>query len=145
MDTVTPVSTEDVADNLHSAAINLLRRVRDVDAATGLNAARLSTLSYLVFAGPATVGELARSEQVTPASISQLVTGMQRDGLAERVEDPSDRRVTLVCATKKGEKIMREGRRARVAVLTNMLSRLSADEVDALVKATNIIESALRA
>ncbi len=142
---MTPVPVEDVADKLHSAAIHLLRRVRDVDAATGLNAARLSALSYLVFAGPATVGELARAEQVTPANISQLINGMQNHSLVERVEDPNDRRVTLVCPTKKGERIMREGRLARVELLTSLLSKLDANELATLSQAAHLIEDTLRA
>ena len=141
---MTPIPIEELADNLHSAAIHLLRRVRAVDIATGLNAARLSALSYLVFAGPATVGELARSEQVTAANISQLINGMQGDGLVERVEDPNDRRVTLVCATKKGEKIMHDGRSARVKLLSEILSKLSADELATVGRATNAIETMLR-
>ena len=35
----------EIADALHSAAIHLLRRLRRVDEATGLSAAKLSTLS----------------------------------------------------------------------------------------------------
>ena len=48
-----------IADQLHSAAIHLLRRVRKQDIATGEGPARLSALSVLVFGGPKTLGELA--------------------------------------------------------------------------------------
>lgn len=141
---MTSIPIEEVADNLHSTAIHLLRRVRIVDANTGLNAPRLSALSYLVFAGPATIGELARSEQVTAANISQLITGMQRDGLVERLEDPNDRRITLVCATTKGEKIMRDGKAARVKLLTEMLAALSAEDLATVSQATRVVEDMLR-
>ena len=43
-----------IADRLHSAAIHLLRRVRQQDTATGEGPARLSALSVLVFGGPMT-------------------------------------------------------------------------------------------
>ena len=72
-------STE-VADRLHSAAIHLLRRIRKVDEASGLSAARLSALSVLVFGGATTVGALARAEQVSAPTMSRLVSGLERDG-----------------------------------------------------------------
>ena len=52
-------STE-VADQLHSAAIHLLRKLRREDAASGLNAPRLSALSVVVFGGPLTLGDARR-------------------------------------------------------------------------------------
>ena len=76
-----------VADRLHSAAIHLLRRLRVEDEALGISAPRLSLLSVLVFAGPKRIGELARVEQVEPPTISRLVDGLVRDGLAVREPD----------------------------------------------------------
>jgi hypothetical protein len=55
---------EDLADQLHSAAIHLLRQLRKEDDASGLSAPRLSALSVVVFGGPLTLGALARAEQV---------------------------------------------------------------------------------
>ena len=49
------------ADSLHSAAIHLLRKLRRIDAGSGLNAPRLSALSVIVFAGPLTLGQLANA------------------------------------------------------------------------------------
>jgi len=134
-------ATDQVADHLHSAAIHLLRRVRDVDQQLGMSAARLSCLSYLVFAGPASVSELARNEQVTPANISQLVNGMVRDGLVERLEDPGDGRGTLVTATSNGIALMRQGRQARIELLSGMLAGLDASDLDTLDRAASLIES----
>jgi len=139
-DPARPQAAQRIADRLHSAAIHLLRRVRDVDQELGLSAARLSSLSYLVFAGPASVSELARMEQVTPASISQLVNGMERDGLVERCEDPGDGRGTLVVATAEGEKIMRQGREARIKRLSSLLGELDERDLQTLDKAAEIIE-----
>jgi len=54
--------SEDLADSLHSAAINLLSQVRVEDAATGIAPARLSALSVLVFGGAMSLNDLARAE-----------------------------------------------------------------------------------
>ena len=88
-----------VADRLHSVAIHLLRRVRKQDAATGEGPARLSALSVLVFGGPMTLGRLAATEQVTPPTMSRIVTGLERGRLIERVRDAKDARRVQIRAT----------------------------------------------
>src|ERR671919_2795330 len=91
-----------VADRLHSAAIHLLRRLRVEDEALGISAPRLSVLSVLVFAGPKRIGELARIEQVEPPTMTKLVDGLVRDGLAIREADADDARAVRVRATPVG-------------------------------------------
>ncbi len=76
----------EVADRLHSAAIHLLRQVRKQDVATREAPARLSALSVLVFGGSVTLGQLAAAEQVKPPTMTRIVTGLERSGLAERVD-----------------------------------------------------------
>src|SRR5918996_4766129 len=99
-------SIERTADKLHSAAIHLLRLLREEDVASGLSAARLSALSVVVFAGPVTLGRLAAAEQVRPPTISGIVAGLESDGLIRRRRDPSDGRVQWVHATPKGKRVL---------------------------------------
>src|SRR5260370_5591003 len=70
-----------VADQLHSAAIRLLRRVRLEDDGMGLTAPLASALSVIVFGGPLPLGALARAEQVRPPTISRVVAQLERRGL----------------------------------------------------------------
>jgi DNA-binding MarR family transcriptional regulator len=138
------MSTEDrrreVADRLHSAAIHLLRRVRRVDEATGLSAARLSALSVVVFGGPTTLGALARAEQVTAPTMSKLVDALEREGLVTRLADERDRRAVLVRPTAEGERILVEGRRRRIDELAALFGELSPDELETLGSAAAIVE-----
>src|SRR5262245_15257315 len=106
-----------LADRLHSVAIHLLRRLRRVDAATGITPAELSALSVVVFGGPRTLGDLASAEQVRPPSMTRIVKGLESAGLITRTPDESDGRVAWLRATPSGEKLMRQGRSARVALL----------------------------
>ena len=130
----------DAADRLHSAAIHLLRRLRRHDEASGLSAARLSALSVAVFGGPVTIGQLAAAEQVSPPTMTRLVVGMEGDGLLTRVRDARDRRVIWIQPTSKGERILKEGRRRRVAALAEELASLDGDEVALLARAAALIE-----
>ena len=131
-----------LADELHSAAIHLLRRVRRDDESVGLSAARLSALSVVVFGGPIRISGLARAEQVRTASMTPLVAALERDGLITRESDPSDARAVILRATAKGAKLMAEGRARRVANLAAELRDLSAADRATLQRAARILTSA---
>ena len=133
-----------MADRLHAAAIHLLRRLRVEDEALGISAPRLSVLSVLVFAGPKRIGELARVEQVEPPTISRLVDGLVRDGLAVREPDPDDARAVRVRATPTGARTLRRGRARRVEALRNRLADLSPTELAALGEGVEVLERILQ-
>jgi DNA-binding MarR family transcriptional regulator len=129
-----------LADRLHSAAIQLLRRVRRVDDASGLSAARLSALSVIVFAGPIRVSALANAEQVRTPTMTPIVAALEHDGLVTRESDASDARAALLRATPKGARLMAEGRARRVAALAAELNDLSETDLAALERAVGILE-----
>ncbi len=129
-----------VADRLHSAAIHLLRRLRKQDDRSGISAARLSALSVVVFAGPVTMGQLARAEQVAAPTITRLVAAMERAGLVAREPDPDDGRVAWIRATAKGARILYAARDRRVATLTADLAALDRSDLTLLGEAAGIIE-----
>ncbi len=133
-----------MADRLHSAAIHLLRRLRVQDEALGISAPRLSALSVLVFAGPKRIGELARIEQVEPPTMTRLVDGLVRDGLAVRETDPDDARAVRVRATATGGRTLRRGRARRVETLRTTLAGLSPAELAALGEGVEVLERILR-
>jgi DNA-binding MarR family transcriptional regulator len=129
-----------IADRLHSAAIHLLRRVRRVDEATGLSGAKLSALSVVVFAGPISLRDLAAAEQVRPPSVTRTVRELELDGLITRETDDSDRRVTRIRATAKGEQLLKQGRGARIKLLADLLRSLDVDDLSLLDEASKALE-----
>jgi DNA-binding MarR family transcriptional regulator len=135
--------TFEAADRFHSAAIHALRNVRREDPATGLSAARLSALSVLVFAGPRTLGELAAAEQVRPPTMTGIVRALEAGGYVRREADPGDARVVRVAATRKGERVLHEGRRRRVERLGERLATLAPAEVARVREAAELVERAL--
>lgn len=122
----------------NSIGVHLVRRLRKADVAMGLPPAQASALSVLVFGGRHTLGELAAREQVTPPTMSRVVTGLERRGMARRVRDAADRRVVHVEATARGRQVMERGRTARVERLQRDLSALPADERAMLARAARI-------
>ena len=136
--------TSAIADRLHSAAIHLLRRVRKQDAGMGEGPARLSALSVLVFGGPMTLGQLAAAEQVRPPTMSRIVTGLEHNGLAERLTDSKDARRIRIRATPRGERLLHEGRRRRIEYLAHHLDGLNRRERDTLEGAVQLLEAVMR-
>src|SRR6202049_286920 len=132
-----------IADRLHSAAIHLLRRVRNQDTVTGEGPARLSALSVLVFGGPKTLGELAAAEQVKPPTTSRVVAGLKRSRLVEITADAHDARRKQIHATSKGVALLRAGRKRRVRYLADRLTFVSKQELASLREALNLLEGML--
>lgn len=133
----------EIADQLHSAAIHLLRRLRVRDRESGIGPAQLSALSVLVFGGPRSLGELADAEQVRPPTMSRIVAGLERARLVRRQATEDGRRVRLV-ATAKGTKMMWEGRKRRVESLARAVSTLSESELDQLAASNQLLPQILR-
>jgi DNA-binding MarR family transcriptional regulator len=129
-----------VADQLHSAAIHLLRQLRREDDASGLSAPRLSALSVVVFGGPLSLVDLARAEQVRPPTMTRIVTGLEKDGLVTREGDLRDRRLTLISATGKGQKILAAGRARRVEKLATAVNRLTKGELAQLRRGAELLQ-----
>ncbi|MGC2612538.1 MAG: MarR family transcriptional regulator [Terracidiphilus sp.] len=134
-----------LADQLHSAAIHLLRKLRREDAASGLNAPRLSALSVIVFAGPVTLGDLAAAEQVRPPTMTRIVDALADQGLVVKKKNADDGRSTLIHATAAGKKLLMRGRERRVRALAVRIATLDAKERAALGEAAEILRKVIAA
>jgi DNA-binding MarR family transcriptional regulator len=138
-----PVKREAVADRLHSIAIHLLRYLREADASSGIGPARLSALSVLVFEGSRSLSELAAAEQVTPATMSKVVAGLEAEGLAARAPSGEDRRSIVLRATRKGEQVLQRARARRLARFEALLKKASTAELGTLEDAAGILQRLL--
>ena len=130
----------EVADRLHSAAIHLLRYAAKPDLLSGQGPARLSALSVLVFGGRKTLGELAAAERVKPPTMSRIVAGLKRSGLARVQNDLKDARKIWISVTPKGERVLQEARRRRIRALAEALASLDAHELETLGGAAGLME-----
>jgi DNA-binding MarR family transcriptional regulator len=137
--------SEKIADQLHSLAIHLLRKLRREDESSGLNAPRLSALSVIVFGGPVTLGDLAAAEQVRPPTMTRIVNALEELGLVTKTKSASDARSTYLSATPTGKRLLMEGRERRVRALANQIGNLDAKDREALQRAAEILKSVVRA
>ncbi|MBO0984089.1 MarR family winged helix-turn-helix transcriptional regulator [Rathayibacter sp. SD072] len=114
-----------LAGELRVAVARLGRRLRQEKGRHDLSDAQLSVLALLEREGPRTLGELAELERVRPPSMSRTVACLVDDGLAERLSDPADGRITRLRPTEAGAALVHEVRRSRDAWLVARLRELS--------------------
>ena len=131
---------EHVADLIHSASVHVLRRAAERDSESGLTRARLSVLSVLVFRGALTLGALAEAEGVRPATMTNIVSGLERDGLVRRKRNAADGRSVLVEATAAGTRVLRRARGRRIEAVAERLGDLSDAEIDVVRRAGELLE-----
>lgn len=105
--------------------VSLLRRL---SSGTGISLTTASTLRLLEQDGPQRLSDLAVREGVTQPAMTQLVTRLERDGLAERLTHPDDARVVLVGITGGGRHLLRERRATRAVHLEALIESLPATD-----------------
>jgi len=131
----------ETAAALNAGAIHLLRGLADVDRRSGLTPARLSALSVLVFAGPRSIGRLADADGVASPTMTRIVDGLERLGLAVRSTHPDNGRISLVSATPAGRSLMLRAARRRAASIAAGLASLPRNEREAIVAAADAISA----
>jgi DNA-binding MarR family transcriptional regulator len=94
-----------------------------------------STLRRLERSGPHRLCELHAPEGVSQPAMTQLVTRLEREGLASRGSDPDDGRAVVVTITPAGREAIARRRAARHQALSALLQRLPAEEHAAIVAA----------
>jgi DNA-binding MarR family transcriptional regulator len=70
----------------------------------GLTESRLQILTYLYFSPghQMPLGEIAEAQNLVPRTVTGLIDNLERDGLARRIHDRSDRRSVRAQLTKAG-------------------------------------------
>jgi DNA-binding MarR family transcriptional regulator len=99
------------------------RRTKKRGGLTGQSAA---VLSHLMMSGPLTVTEAARHMDRAQSVMSEIVNGLEKKGLLERMVDDKDRRRTLVWLTPTGHAAMAEERQVlSIDLLARAMARVS--------------------
>jgi DNA-binding MarR family transcriptional regulator len=128
-----------VADQLHSAAIYVLRHAREADRQSTVGPAQLSALSVLTCGGPCTIGELAAAEQVAPPTMTRIVQALQTRGFVRLKSSSKDARVTICEASPTGIAVLKKARQARLNRIEELLSRKKLEDIALLGKALEAV------
>jgi DNA-binding MarR family transcriptional regulator len=124
----------------------LIARLNEALASFELTFSRYEALMLLFLSrrGSLPLGKMGVRLQVHPASVTNLVDGLERSGYATRARHPSDRRTTLATITPRGREVAAEATetlndmqfgteplpRADLVALTDVMRRLRAGAGD---------------
>ncbi|WP_433300174.1 MarR family winged helix-turn-helix transcriptional regulator [Actinoplanes sp. CA-030573] len=94
-----------------------------------------STLRRLERNGPQRLCELHAPEGVSQPAMTQLVTRLEKEGLARRGSDPGDGRAVVVSITEEGRSAVARRREGRTRALAALLEQLPENDHAAIVAA----------
>jgi MarR family 2-MHQ and catechol resistance regulon transcriptional repressor len=110
-------------------AFNAVARHSDADiAGHGLSPGEFAILETLYHRGPLLLGDLQRRVLVSSGGVTYLVDRLERQGLVERRQCPTDRRARYAALTAAGEARIAGIFPAHAAVMERAVAGLSAEE-----------------
>ncbi|QKG18477.1 MarR family winged helix-turn-helix transcriptional regulator [Actinomadura verrucosospora] len=131
MDAPSPLDELELAAGLG----RLYSLMRSLSLPRDLSMTTVSTLATLERRGPCRVTELAGLEGVTQPAMTQVVSRLERQGLAERRALPGDRRVVAVHLTAAGRDDLARRRAGQAKRLAELLAGLPASDRAAIAAA----------
>jgi len=110
----------------------LLRRIDEALAPFGLTFSRFEALALLHFSrrGALPLGKVGQRLQVHPASVTNTVDRLERDGLVRRQPHPDDRRATLAAITDEGRDVVERAAMALGAIDFGLAGDADVEPVD---------------
>jgi len=119
------VTPEQVGERYLEVHHRMFRAVSDEMNGCGLSLARTKVLRRLHDQGPTRQNVLAADLGLAPHTITDIVDGLERAGMAGRRPDPTDRRAKLVTITDAGEAGLGVANATRERLLTQVFGALS--------------------
>ncbi len=132
------VDTMSAATSITRAHQIVLGRVNAVLAPFGLNFSRFEALALLAFSrtGALPLGKMGERLQVHPASVTNTIDRLERDGLVQRMPHPTDGRTTLASLTAEGRRLVGQAQEALASIDFGMagLERAHLEGIDAGIR-----------
>lgn len=91
---------------------------------------RLKALYYIANNPNSSTKDMAGHLNITPPSATPLVDGLVNSGYARRIYDKRDKRVTRLAITTKGRNKLQDGIKQFTSRITNILTKLSEEEIN---------------
>jgi DNA-binding MarR family transcriptional regulator len=122
------VEEESLAEAFWAVARRLRHQNREALAPWDINPSQSRAVVTLARHGAMRLSELALHLRIAPRSVTEVVDGLERAGLAARSPDPGDRRATIVTLTDRGMDVAKGIRKARAAESESYFAVLSKDD-----------------
>jgi DNA-binding MarR family transcriptional regulator len=141
--TVVDVSPYEVGQLYIAMHHRLHRMVDDEMTASGLSLSRAKVLGVLADFGPMNQAALANRLGFAARSVTDTVDSLERDNLAVRQDDPSDRRARIVAITPAGSSALAEAMTTRLRMFDQIFGALDIAQREQLADLLQIINGSL--
>jgi DNA-binding MarR family transcriptional regulator len=132
----------ELASRLRLAITRTARRLRQ-EAGTDLSPSQVAALATIDRHGPLAPSELAERERIRRPTATRVLSRLAEAGLVDRIPDPADGRSAIVSVSAEGRALLRWLRRRKTAYLATRIRDLPPEDLRALDRATEVIESIL--
>jgi DNA-binding MarR family transcriptional regulator len=139
------ITPEQVGERYLAVHHRMFRAVNDEMNECGLSLARTKVLLRLHDQGPSRQSVLAVDFGLSPHSITDIIDGLERLGLAERRPDPTDRRAKLVAITDAGEAGLEVAKATRERLLKQIFGAMSDADRATLFRLLGSLDEAVSA
>jgi DNA-binding MarR family transcriptional regulator len=133
---------EELGERYLAVHHRMFRAVNDEMSGCGLSMARTKVLTHLKEHGPTRQSVLATQFEMAPHSITDIVDALERQGLAQRRPDATDRRAKLVAITGAGEACLAVAHATRQRLLTQIFGALSETDRATLIRLLGSLDEA---
>ena len=103
----------------------------------------VALLSQLMHSGPIRATDLADRVGLDLSTISRHLRSLEDDGHVARRPDPADGRATLLAVTRSGQRVVRQAREQRTAMLAEALDDWSDADRNELIRLTRQLADSL--
>ncbi len=138
------VTPEQLGERYLTVHHRMFRAVNDEMSGCGLSMARTKVLRRLREQGPTRQSVLAVDFGLSPHSITDIVDGLERLGMAERRPDPTDRRAKLVAITDAGTAGLDVANATRERLLKQIFGALSEADRATLLRLLDSLDEAAK-
>ncbi len=138
------ITAEQVGERYLAVHHRMFRAVNDEMSGCGLSMARTKVLMRLRDQGPIRQNVLAADLGLSPHSITDIVDGLERQGLAERRPDATDRRAKLVAITAAGETCLGVASATRERLLKQIFGALGQEDRVTFLRLLDTLDEATR-
>ena len=138
------ITPEQIGERYLAVHHRMFRAVNEEMSGCGLSMARTKVLMRLHEQGPTRQSVLATDLGLAPHSITDIVDALERQGLAERRPDATDRRAKLVAITDAGEGCLGVANSTRERLLRQIFGALSQQDRASMLRLLDILDDAAR-
>jgi DNA-binding MarR family transcriptional regulator len=139
---VVMITPEELGERYLAVHHRMIRAVNGEMSGCGLSLARTKVLTRLKEHGPTRQNVLATDFGMAPHSITDIVDALERQGLAQRRPDATDRRAKLVAITAAGEACLGVAYATRERLLTQIFGALSETDRATLIRLLGSLDEA---